>query len=886
MLLDLENKEELIAYKKFEKEFKDLINEKSLLYEFIFNYSIKEKDKSKIELDILNKIDNKKSIFYLKLAIANRMIKLTSYCLNSIKIKEKDFYILYDFVCEKINRYTIKDDEKEIFNKILFLLVEQSNVKIKVSHPRIKFLRNKFYKNRCYYHEKRKSIQELLLLCKAESNFKKVNEVIFKITKKMSFKSEVLKLIIKIKRDLEENSTILTREINQFLKDNKHIDLMKNMYFEGSFGYDEYLNLNKEEIFLVNKSSSILRINFIRKESWEYSFNKDFKGVYLKIKNNNFRLMDKYISELGFYYFSFDNYKSKENYYIKAEIDYLIYFFRNYKNKVSLNNLISFNILKKMNNIIKEISDYKKDSYFQKCMIELLSYFSYLHNTHENYSINKRILLIYKKLNSKKYPIPFSLINLEKKKEKEVLLKGFKKKYSCNIEDLLFNNYISKKGKEIDYLKSMFKMKEFQRSSFFKTLLYENLKITVKKQDYCSSDKLSLVNEDDKEFSRIFNNKEKALIIYEKYKYDLENLCESKLIFLMNYLYKIGYELDFFWRVFLIPNRSNILQEKLEMLSRKFEIYDIEKRIIKENLSVNFSYYEYKEFRESMFEGDWVREINNKKDILDQIIEGEKKSIKKLIYDNCIKDGLIILEKIYFYYFVKEIKDINYKKEILCILFDKFDTSYSEKFLFDVKLDLDELKDYGMEERDIVKLIKRYLNSELKDHNLTSFFNQLREITTLIGYFNRLDQEVLKDFPNYKFNRKKDKNLIDIHTKLFNINYYINSKKEVLHLPLNKFLVVDGVESLDRKYKIIVPKSSEELYFFSFKMNNCVKGYIDLINKNKVVIYNVLYENEPYINISIVNNKIYEIKKKMNKAVSNKEFQYFTEILKLANIIN
>jgi hypothetical protein len=132
---------------------------------------------------------------------------------------------------------------------------------------------------------------------------------------------------------------------------------------------------------------------------------------------------------------------------------------------------------------------------------------------------------------------------------------------------------------------------------------------------------------------------------------------------------------------------------------------------------------------------------------------------------------------------------------------------------------------------------------------------------------------------------KKPRTLDELHTIIYTRLALINTKNIKLYPKDHEVWVLDGLQTVDRKFKFSIPKNSWELKTFSIEMKNCIGGYVDKVLRMESIIVNVYLFNKPYINVEIKDKKINEIKQLNNKVVTQEELLLVEQIFKLAKLI-
>jgi hypothetical protein len=903
--LFLEKKDNIIhEYNYLRDNFVLKIDNDFISYDFLF-FSM---DKNEVELNLINFIKEKKIKdyeFYLRLSVCNKFNKLFSFLLDQeIKIDSDLYFDLYYYLRGKKNKkYLLRENELLLFKEMLNKLLLNNSVKFKKTSLRVKKLRKNIYNKRIYFLTN--ELDNLVLLLKVDYDFIHFNKFFEKNFKSITWISDFIKMI----NGLRKND-ILRQKLDPYIHNNEYRNIIKKCY-SSSLSIDCFNELDNLEKKMVLDISSELRKNIIRYDTWNDFFTKKRENIYNRICNSQSKKLCE--DEIKGYYHRFNSgYEPKKICIIKGYIDLIINYLKNYEN-TSYNSLIYFNILNKLNYIILYSKDYKGNRQFEESLIELFKYLAYRKNKVNNKYFNSKIILLYKKMNSKKYELPFSCMDdLVNKKYIDLFIFHVNKRYDTTFENFLFKinkikNDIEKKRNitfrynnkkkvklkdylfELDFLESKIKSKEFQRTIFFKNLYIKHIEHKLKNNEYIGTElsnspvchdyiyiNLSL----DLYKVKFLITKSSLNKTYNDLKKEYIDLIRENLDFLDSYEKR-----NLYFELFLTPNKNKEINDLFDIMTPEFKLMNYEYWLINNKITVDDSVYFYKEFREGFkkTKTEFYNYLNQEN--LSNIINNETSSIKRILFNKDIYGNRLFSIKNFFYYYLTlEIKNIDYRRSLL----EKFKNQYSydnDYFnIFDFKFNYKILFKYGLTEKDLLRITKKYFKDKKVDHNIRSYLNLFKEIhESLMILFNNEDK--LQEIGFSLFNRKREKNILDIHTKLYDLCYLLSFKSQKLLLPEDQYMVIDGFCSLDKKFRIEVPKSTKELYGFSVDMKNCVKGYIDSINRKKVVIYNIFYQEKPYINISIRDNKVSEIKQKFNKPVTDEENQYFRDVLLKANIL-
>lgn len=863
-------------------------------------------DKNKLDEKVLSFLKNenfkKRNVeFYLHLSVSNFLLRSTKYLLENFKIDSNTYLKVYNTALQYNNQHNYLlskelKEEKEKFKKEIFYHLLKKEIKFRAKVCVIKKLLKKL--DKFHYYNVEKNILIYLLIFKIDSNFKDVNKLYMILGKKKycNYATDYLKFIFDILKFTNLES--IDSNIKKYFSDEEKLKKDLNKFcFEGSFFYEDFLNYNYFEKKIILRASKLLKKNIISKNNYYYMFN------YCKNKDYNEFLNDKdiYYSSPHIYSIRFEsNYNPKEDYKLKKDLDYVKSFLKNF-NEFSINHLVEYHILLKLNNIINKINkkeDLKK-KYFKESFREFFNYLAFRSEPIKNKLLNRLILRLYNKLNSSYIPLPISSLESNSLEYTEYIIEFIKKRYKISIYEFFFAEYgfsdsINQRiyklkddlKTEFEYFKLNINKKIDKKGTFYQGLYLEKLKKHLIGKEYLSREFLEIDVSENEIVNNLKSEELKLRYLFQKYQSNISAIKLDNVLESAESLSNISKDLkeDLLFSFLINEKKEDGSFYFFNKLKEELEIYDFENKLFQDKEYLDIYLGKYKKIRKKINKtklSDFLSKHSLKKEI-----KKEPNSIKKMLYNYLYSyNGKIEISKLYSYLNFGKIKDVNHKRDMLSIILKQYFFD-SDKLNFNYYINFDVFEQYGISEKKFKIMMYKYFEKK-ESHsnvNLFSFFSMIKEIEESLVeiYKNKKRNKFSKKI--YEYDSKYDNNFMKINTKLFNFLFILRHVGTELNLQ-EDLSILDGFCSLNGDYVIRNPISADELISFSNQMNNCVKGYINRINNKEIMILNIYFKGHPHINISISNKKIVEIKQKYNKPVTDEEYQYFKEILGKTKII-
>lgn len=737
-------------------------------------------------------------------------------------IKAIDYIDVKDIL--HLSNYKFTKKNEEFSTKVReTILLKKINLRAKIREKK-KILKNMPK----YFYLSSSNTSDILLYFKLDSDFKDVIKLYHDLNKRYSYLSDFFRFALKIRK-------FIPREIKETYEQNL-MNITKEQLdycFEGSISYTEQLSFDPFEKKFKTYIQKTMKASFSPyRDFLEVYHNKVDKGHSYNYIHHHYELATVIP------YYDHDI-KTKTHYAMNPIVNSLIEYFKHVP--ITIDSLIEYKILKKLNQLILFTKE-KKQSYYKKQYKKLFVFLMYYKKDIPLY-LSEKIFLLYKRLNSKEYNIPLCALNLSIRSSQDFIY-CINKRFKIKLEDIIFSTKISysKEFSDLEYTTKVVKEEVNKKKEFFYALAV----IYFKKEQYVSG--LCDQIDDVDYFTSLLDQNHKIKFLLEKYNYSWNECPQRYMHYLINYcshkdLENLKFQL-------IQSEQTRLITACLNKLDHIF-LYPYEKNIQFRKQKLNFDH--------SLFLIG-SRAILNKSAFGQWIVTNETFKINKLI-KKTMKPHIYDVKKMFAFFLVKDFKNIDYQTRVYANLYRNF------HLLKYIDLDFNILKEYGMSEKRICLLIEKCKEEEL----------MLKQLSEIMSYYKKIKKERF-----IKYN--KQSSFDDIHTDLANIIYYLEYTAIPLKIP-HEILFLHNWRTLDRKYKITISQSAEELLDFSLRMKNCIKSYISQINRKELYIFNILYKNKPYMNISIKDRKILEMKLKANRPVADSEQLFFQNIFRQANLI-